>query len=273
MSNLKRTRGPTKKTDWPLTAAELERIANEERQRFRQHGIGRSMLPFRELYQGLYSIWDEYNRQYFDGQLRVPHITFGVTPPRALGFYKEMTDWGSRSQITLRRALVWGTSRVIINPWPALGTKRYIGDILLHESVHQYQHEIIGKAEASYGGHGAGFAGMCNKIGEKIGLPRVIPKRRKQEDVDRPRCTYWPMNVRPDGYYCEDVALEQSPSIFMKPEHTPDVLALWKFVVDMLETGQTRKLLAVARREIELLLGECSFAAAVRRPFDDDGIP
>ena len=256
----------SKKSDWPLTAEELERIANEERQRYQSFATGRASPPFRELFIALYEAWNLFNRSYFGAELHPPCITIGEVPPRAFGFYSQQTDWGAKGQITIRRSLVWGNHSAIVNPLPALGTVRLIEDMLLHETVHQWQHEVACKPEDSYGGHGACFSGKCNEIGEALGLPRVVAKRRSQDDADEPRCNYWPYNVRPDGYFCEDVILDRI--LKTKPKHEPDYLTIWRMVVEMLENGQSARLLAIAKNEIEIAEGLISPADVVRRPFD-----
>jgi hypothetical protein len=43
------------------------------------------------------------------------------------------------------------------------------------------------------------FAGVCNRIGEALGVGKVGVKGRD----GLPDCSYWPMCVRPDGYYPE----------------------------------------------------------------------
>jgi hypothetical protein len=251
-----------------LTVQDLEKLANEERRQYRRYAAGGAYPRFREILGALYATWDGYNERYFTGQLQQPHITIGQTPPRSLGFFSPDTDWGSRAQITINRRIVWGKSPAVINTWPALGTARFIDDILLHETIHQWQHEIARKSEDSYGGHGSCFADKCNEIGALLGLPRVVAKRRTKED-DSPRCAYWPHNVRPDGYYCEDVDLDQV--LRKKPKHEPTYVAIYEFVLAMLEQGRISELEQYVRNEIRIARGEVRTADTIQRPFDEHG--
>jgi hypothetical protein len=44
----------------------------------------------------------------------------------------------------------------------AEGRLLFVCDVLLHEIIHQYHHEITGKTEDSYKGHGPHFRDTCN---------------------------------------------------------------------------------------------------------------
>ena len=61
----------------------------------------------------------------------------------------------------------------------------------------QYEYEVLG----TKGGHGRDFAAICNRIGEALGLPPVVIRRRKGDSKTLPICAQWPSNVRPAGYY------------------------------------------------------------------------
>jgi hypothetical protein len=237
-----------------LTTDELEKLANRERERFRRYATGQNEPNFGIILGRLYEEWDNYNSEYFHSVLKPPHITCGQVPPRCWGFYAESTDWGGKAQITLKRQLVWGTSKAVVNPWPALGTMRFILDVLLHETVHQWQHEIAKKNEHSYGGHGGVFAAKCNEIGAVLELPRVVAKRRKHTR-DEPSCAYWPHNVRPDGYYCADVDVDRLLNR-SKPRHEPDVVQVFRNLLEMLEEGRIEKVKAILREEIDRAGGD-----------------
>ncbi len=79
------------------------------------------------------------------------------------------------------------------------GRFRYVADVLLHEMIHQWQYEVVGKTEVSYHGHGTIFRDKANEIGAKLGLPPVRVKHGKDKDV--PLCQYFAHAIRPDGYY------------------------------------------------------------------------
>jgi hypothetical protein len=78
---------------------------------------------------------------------------------------------------------------------------RFVEDVLLHESVHQYCDEVLHTSEKSYKGHGPVFANECTRIGELLGLPPVRPAKARGPNKDMPSCADWPHNVRPREYY------------------------------------------------------------------------
>ena len=53
-----------------------------------------------------------------------------------------------------------------------------MGDLLLHEMVHQFLAEVEHYSDKENAKHDAAFADVCNRIGRKMGLPRVYTKRR-----------------------------------------------------------------------------------------------
>ena len=55
----------------------------------------------------------------------------------------------------------------------AEGRLRLVEDITFHETVHQYQVEVLGRPEESYRGHGPIFRDLCNRIGVMLGLAEV----------------------------------------------------------------------------------------------------
>jgi len=84
----------------------------------------------------------------------------------------------------------------------AEGRRRFVEDILLHEMIHQWTQEVTRQGDEHYSGHGPAFSAKANEIGVKLGLPDVgktcKARDRKNEE---PSPSYWPSNVRPDGYY------------------------------------------------------------------------
>jgi len=237
-----------------LTPEDMDRLANEERDRFRRYATGGSEPQFAMILSKFYEAWDSYNAEYFSSALRSPHITCGCVPPRAWGFYSPSTDWGGQGQITLHQNLVWGTHKAVVNPWPALGTSRFLLDVVLHETTHQWQFEIAETPEQSYGGHGSHYATKCNEIGARLRLEQVVAKRRKKgKSKDRPSCAYWPHIVRPDGYYCEDIDVDQL--LKKRPKHIPDVCVVFRNLLEMLEEGRVEDVKRILREEIQYLQG------------------
>jgi hypothetical protein len=76
---------------------------------------------------------------------------------------------------------------------------RFLSDVVLHELVHveQSQGEDM---EPGYKGHGPRFAQLCNLIGKRLGLAPVAARPRNSAETMKD-CAYWPICVRPPGYY------------------------------------------------------------------------
>ena len=181
-----------------------------------------------------------------------PHLTIGQTPSRCFGFCKPVTDWGGECQITISESLLLGKNEVVVNRWPAEGTERFLRDIVLHRTVHQWQWEIVGDHESGYRGHGPKFADRCNRIGEQLDLASVVPRRRPgRKDTQRPPANYWPYNVRPEHYYSPDIDLDRVIRKVAKPKHEPDCTQCLANILGLLEArgaDETRRLL---QREID----------------------
>lgn len=159
----------------------------------------------RENLTNLVLLWDVWNPEHFNGEFKArPHILL-ATPciPNALGDYSRTGGWGGKAQIRIRESLLDGT-----HPAVAAGDNYkegrflFVADVLLHECIHQYQHEILGiEKTSSYISHGPTFRDKCNEIGEKLGLAKVRASQTRGKDRDLPSCCYWPHCVRPEGYY------------------------------------------------------------------------
>jgi hypothetical protein len=157
----------------------------------------------REVLDRLYEFWVSINRDHFKGACVKPHILLAEPKtPRALGDHAPVSGWGSKNQIRIRPTLIDGEHKDL-KPGPqfAEGRMRFVEDLVLHESVHQYCEEALHDDEKSYKGHGPIFAGQCNRIGEALGLPPVRPAKARGKLKDLPSCAQWPQNVRPADYY------------------------------------------------------------------------
>ena len=155
----------------------------------------------REHLGALYNLWRKWNSEYYDEQLVEPYIMLNEpSNPRGLGDCGGVSGFGGRSQIRIRPSLLTGTyPRMVGGSGSQEGRFRYVADVLLHEMIHQWQYEVVGKDEDSYHGHGTIFRDKANEIGAKLGLPRVRVKHEKDKDV--PLCSHFVHAVRPDGYY------------------------------------------------------------------------
>jgi hypothetical protein len=176
-----------------------------------------------ELVRELYTAFDRFNREHFAGQLAAPLILVTYTSPRAFGDHQAKDAHGLRSIVRIHpRTLERGAL--------------FACDIVLHEMVHVWQSEIAGDTEKGYRGHGPVFARQCNAIGKRLGLPAVGVKGRK----DLPDCAQWPINVRPAGYYGNDVAEADREKNTCKPKakgergDTPDAVAIAVLVCEQI---------------------------------------
>ena len=64
----------------------------------------------------------------------------------------------------------------------AEGRLRLVKDIAFHETVHQYDVEVLGKPEERVCGHGPVFRDECNRIGEALGLAQVRTGKARGSD-------------------------------------------------------------------------------------------
>lgn len=133
----------------------------------------------------LLETYKRYNTALFAGALiQDPCILLSPpSSPRALGDYCALDDHGLESRIRIR---------------PSVLSKgnRFASDVLLHEMIHAWVHEVDVRPRdgKGYRGHGPVFADIANTIGEQLGLPQVHVRRA-------PRASAWPMCVRPADYY------------------------------------------------------------------------
>jgi hypothetical protein len=141
----------------------------------------------------LYKSFSEYNRAHFRRKLAAPLVLVTQTG-RALGDYIAQDEHGLES-------------RIRISPKAVARGELFMLDVLLHEMCHAWMTEVERVNESGYRGHGPVFAATCNRIGEKLGLPPVGVKGRD----GMPDCAYWPMVVRPEGFY---------PAPFEAPKRT-----------------------------------------------------
>ena len=159
----------------------------------------------REHLTKLARLWDYWNTEFFDEAFKArPHILLASTcNPDAYGDYSRTGGWGGKAQIRIRESLLRGTHpHIQRGKGFDKGRFLFVADVLLHEIIHQYQHEILGiEHSSSYISHGPTFRDMANEIGEKLALPPVRASRNRGKDADLPSCAQWPHCVRPEGYY------------------------------------------------------------------------
>ena len=184
------------------------------------YAISQADGPYKEFIPKINQTWSEYNDLYFDGSLTPAYIA--ITTPRVAKALADCSLWssyGGKHQIRIRESVIDGTHS-LFNPNHAIADRwLYILDVLLHEQVHQYVHEILNSYSKSYGGHGTFYTDRANQIGDALDLPPVDKRRRK--DKSMPISSQWPMCVRPAGYY-GDLLKEQAQSTPEEPEDEPE---------------------------------------------------
>lgn len=160
----------------------------------------------------LYEHWESCNARFFGGQMIIPYLLLSAPGfSQALGDCSEVSAFGGRSQIRLRESLLTGRHRLVRGGEEySDGRFRFVADVLLHEMIHQWQHEVTGKKEASYKGHGAGFRDKANEIGKELGLAPVRIAKARGKERDLPSCAEWPHCVRPAEYYLGAVGMTES---------------------------------------------------------------
>jgi hypothetical protein len=205
-------------TTLTTTDPDVHRLHREEFERF---VLSQAAPWHREHLTALYAAWHAYNAAYFAGQMTPPYLLLAEPlTPRRYGDTSPTTGFGARLQIRLRPSLLRGTHPDMHHgSRDPQGIQRFVEDILLHETIHQYQMEILHVDEASYDGHGSAFRECANRIGASLGLPPVRASKVSTKARHLPSCAQWPHNVRPADYYCGAVHALWEP-----PPRTEDAL-------------------------------------------------
>jgi hypothetical protein len=157
----------------------------------------------RPLLVWLYDAWDRFNAQYFGGRLTRPYLRFsGGLGATTYGAFLLRPGSHGRSVIRLHAALASRSGAVKTDDFAlALGLRRLLRDVLLHEMVHQAAAEAWGDSEPDDWGNGPRFAAECNRLGRVLGLWPVRPQRARDRTRPLPNRRFWPECVRPPGYY------------------------------------------------------------------------
>jgi hypothetical protein len=147
--------------------------------------------------------WATWNQDFFGSKMVVPYILLAEpTHTHSIGQYATVGSFGAKAEIRIRPSIIWGTHRLVkAGAIFEHGRLLLAGDILLHEMIHQWQHEIIHKTEDSQAGHGPRFRDKCNEIGKCLQLPAVRIAKARGKNAKLPSCSSWPHNVRPPEFY------------------------------------------------------------------------
>jgi ATP-dependent DNA helicase UvrD/PcrA len=189
-----------------MTATEILALTDADRahrREFMEYCVTAAEDHFQRLLRVLYEHFEQWNEDFFGGQLFPPHfLILAPKSPSAEGDYAPYSGWGSKSQLRLRPSLFDATHPHLVNgSRDPEGLQRYWLDVALHEVVHQYCNEILGKPERAEKGHGSTFVKECTRIGALMGLPAVGPARKSRNKDGLPSCAFWPTCVRPADYY------------------------------------------------------------------------
>lgn len=200
------TSGDTGETSSKVTmmvTSTLSAADAQHREAFKQFVVESAEPWHREHLGTLYERWAEWNDLFFAGSMVAPYILFSVTNyTGALGDYSTVSGFGGRGQIRIRESLLTGTHRAVRGGEKfAEGRFKFVEDVLLHETIHQYQHEVLAKPEKSFKGHGSIFRDKCNEIGAKLDLSPVRVAKARGKCKNLPSCAQWPHCVRPSHYY------------------------------------------------------------------------
>ncbi len=155
----------------------------------------------REDLRWLHELWAGYNTQFFAGAMTPPYILLDEpSTPRRYGQFAARGGLGGHGQIMIRPSLLVGT-HPHLRAADDTTRRAFVADVLLHETIHQHQHEVTGQTDSGYHGHGPAFRDTANRIGAQLGLPPVRTSKRRGPDADLPSCAQWPHCVRPADFY------------------------------------------------------------------------
>jgi hypothetical protein len=224
-----------------------------ERRRRRHYATHEADPRYRQLQDICYADWDGFNQNDFDGQLTEPHIAFGRTAGRRLSHCNPTTSYGGYVEIILNDGIVFGTSRHVINPLPAEGTRLYLRDHLRRETVRQYVLEVQKDEETGYRGYGPRFAAEANRIGAREGLPRVVARRRGERHAGQHVACNWPFHGRSAGYYLGDVVPFAIPAV--APTRPRQLLghhvSIDEYYLTLLALGRGDRLREILERRVD----------------------
>jgi hypothetical protein len=189
---------------------QLARTSDAElREAIFRYSMEQASPAFQGHIQHLCSCWVRYNDEFFAGELAPTVIGFeepGYT--NCYGEHSTVSMFGGSGQILIRPSLLAGTLQHFKEGnRNKEGLRRFTEHVLLHEMIHQWQHEVarVDHGEFyNYGGHGDTFSAKANEIGVRLGYPPVRKRNKKSHSGDTahlPNPSRWPHNVCPHDYY------------------------------------------------------------------------
>ena len=166
----------------------------------------------------LYDTWAIHNDDYFDNELHVIPIHFGLTPHGAkLGLCSNQEPL---RRITIHQSLLEPSSD---KPWQLLTLgERFASDVLLHEMIHQvifqrhgHDGNVEGQGNSSH--NNTFWCAEVNRIAPMLGLPaNAALTRRKRIDgkpkwvvddgmMTRGELSSWPHSATSEAFYRGEV--------------------------------------------------------------------
>lgn len=110
-----------------------------------QHAEPHFRVPLADLYEHCYL----FIGQHLGGQQSLPHLRFGLTAARSLSHLAEFTGHGALWDITFNEGLAVDVDlRLVINPLPAPGCRRFLHHFLERHLVQQNVWEVVGTRES-----------------------------------------------------------------------------------------------------------------------------
>jgi len=231
---------------------------DQERERYTRFATQEADPAYQSVLKPLYESWRRWNQDYCAGQLLLPHLAFGPTPSRTLGYCAAATQYGGHLQITLNAGLVFGTNpRWVVRPWPADGIRLFIEDLLLRLTIRHYVLEAQKVDETGYDGFGPLFAAKANAIGAELGLAAVGWRYRAGDSL--PQARFWPHHVwlaKDPGRYGGDVTdelLSLAAGTSPRRQPPPPSLAVWELILLYHRLGRPERLATIATEHVAWL--------------------
>jgi hypothetical protein len=244
----------------------------------------RFLRPLADLYEHCH----EFIGESLGGRQSLPHLRFGRTAARSLSHLAEFDGHGASWDVTFNEGLAVDVDlRLVINPLPAPGCRRFLRHLLERHLVQQYVWEVEGTRESGYGGFGPHFCDVANRISLARARTPVIPRRREPEDADAILAKSWPhgpeLAADPDCYAHDMTQAAIALAVGSSGPHTAPhavapTLGVWQWVLFLLADGRTEDLRRMAAAQVDRMHAQQNRRFPVLARFEsgqeeEDGTP
>ncbi len=183
---------------WIVAAEQVDQLATHSPRLF---SLRRTRPEHRHYVRRLYRLWEKWNQRFFAGRLALPQILLSRSNDyKTYGGCGPSSHPGALSRIRLQLSLLTGAHpRLAAGSAPGFRRRRgyrWVAEVLLHEMVHQWRRETVGKDAPEWDDHGAAFCRKCNEIGRQLRLLPVRSGSDKPSQARLPSCAQWPHNAR-----------------------------------------------------------------------------